>query len=108
MNTEFFVWYRLDSMEGLDEVLQTIETRASAMMAEFKLLTGMHGRLLKRSDDETQTWMEHYAFEVRLDTKKRSTPEIEKLLAELELRLWPDHFPKRHMEQFVLIERISS
>jgi len=108
MSTEFFVWYRLDSMEGLDEVLRAIEIRASAMMAEFKLLTGMHGRLLKRSDDETQTWMEHYVFEVCLDTKKLPTPEIEKLFAELELRLWPDHFPKRHTEQFDLIECTSS
>jgi hypothetical protein len=108
MSTEFFVWYRLDSMEDLDEAFRVIETKANVLMAEFKLLTGMQGRLLKRSDDETHTWMEHYAFEGALDIKKLPTSEIETLFAGLELRLWPDHFPKRHTEQFDLIECLSS
>lgn len=113
MNGELYVWYRLDISDSsedsevdseVESTLNEIERCAQHLMQKLMITTGIQGRLLKRSDDGTHTWMEHYAlFNPNASLIELSLEDLERYLGDLVNQIWPEHFPKRHMERFDLI-----
>jgi len=108
MNAEYYVWYRLES-EALGQHRidpSSIECAAEELMQTLHAVHGVQGRLLARQDDVIPTWMEHYALP-QSSSDTLSPKEFEHALGDLEQKLWPPHFPKRHTERFNLIKSSS-
>jgi len=97
MNTELFVWYRLDST-ALD--VGAVENSAQALMCELHTRFGVMGRLLKRADAQF-TWMEHYALKSH---NQEDWNQFQEVLSQLEKTLWLPPLPQRHCERFERIE----
>lgn len=97
MNTELFIWYRLDS-SALD--VHAVQNSAQALMRELHSRCGVMGRLLKRADAQF-TWMEHYALKSQ---RQEDWNQFQEDLSQLEKTLWLPPLPQRHRESFERIE----